>query len=163
MYKIPKNFILDVDGVLTNGQMIYSSKKKEFKVFGADDNDALKILKKYIKIHFVTADKMGLDISNNRIGHMGFKLSLVESRNRSIWIEKKFGLSESIYMGDGIFDHTVMENILYSIATNNSLDHVKKSASFVTKFDGGNRAVAEACIHILKKFFKKKIKDIEIY
>ena len=33
-------------------------------------------------------------------------------------------------------------------------ENAKKYANFVTKRSGGDRAVAEACIHILKKFFK---------
>ena len=30
----------------------------------------------------------------------------------------------------------------------------KKYANYVTKRSGGDRAVAEACLHVLKKFFK---------
>ena len=37
-------------------------------------------------------------------------------------------------------------------------DNAKKYSSFVTKRTGGNRAVAEACLHILKKFFKYSIR-----
>ena len=43
---IPKYLILDVDGVITDGTMIYDSKGKRFKIFGPDDHDSLKILKK---------------------------------------------------------------------------------------------------------------------
>ena len=45
----PKCFILDVDGVLTSGQFLYSEIAKEYKVFGPDDADALNILKNYFK------------------------------------------------------------------------------------------------------------------
>ena len=50
----PKFLIIDVDGVMTTGQFFYSEKGKVFKVFGPDDNDALSILSRYIKIHFST-------------------------------------------------------------------------------------------------------------
>ena len=59
----PKNFILDVDGVLTTGQFLYDENGKKFKIFGPDDSDALNILKKYINIVFVSADKRGFKIS----------------------------------------------------------------------------------------------------
>ena len=65
---IPINFILDLDGVFTDGKFHYSEKGKILKVFGADDNDAIKILKKYLYIHVITADVRGLEISKKRIG-----------------------------------------------------------------------------------------------
>ena len=54
---------------------------------------------------------------------------------------------------DGIFDHFVMKQVAYSIAPSNSDKLAKKHADYVTERKGGDRAVAEACIHILDKFF----------
>ena len=65
---------------------------------------------------------------------------------------EKFGLKKCIYMGDGIFDHLIMKKAFYSIAPNGALDHVIKSANYVTKRKPAERAVAEAVIHILKKY-----------
>ena len=42
--KIIKNLVLDVDGVMTNGQFFYDKNGKCIKIFGPDDNDALSIL-----------------------------------------------------------------------------------------------------------------------
>ena len=49
-----KAFILDVDGVMTNGQSLYSEAGKQMKIFGPDDNDGLRLLNPYLKIRFVT-------------------------------------------------------------------------------------------------------------
>ena len=57
-------------------------------------------------------------------------------------------------MGDGIFDHFVFQKIGYSIAPGNANSLAKKYANFVTTCNGGDRAVAEACLHILEKFFE---------
>ena len=57
-------------------------------------------------------------------------------------------------MGDGIFDHYVMKEVAYSIAPANADENAKKSASYVTKRSGGDRAVAEACLHLLENFFQ---------
>ena len=43
----PKIFVLDVDGVLTNGQFLYDQNGKSHKIFGADDSDALKLLEPF--------------------------------------------------------------------------------------------------------------------
>ena len=158
---IPKYLILDVDGVITDGTMIYDSKGKRFKIFGPDDHDSLKILKKYMKIYFVSGDKKGFQISKKRVTDMGFKISHVSAMDRVDWIEKKFGLLNCIYIGDGIFDHLVMKKVLYSIAPKNSLDHVLDEADYVTKRSSGDRAVAEGVIHILKIFFNINIRNIK--
>ena len=154
MKKKPKVFILDVDGVLTDGKFYYSDKGKIMKSFGADDNDALKILSKYIKIEFVTGDKRGFKITKKRILDMGFKVNLVSTIKRVEWIKSKFNLREVIYMGDGIFDGLVMSQVMYAIAPANSNEVCKKYANFITKRSGGDRAVSEACLHILSFFFK---------
>ncbi len=163
--KKPTYLILDVDGVITNGQMIYDQNGKKYKIFGQDDHDSLKLMKKYIKIFFISGDKIGFKISKKRVEDMGFKIKFVPSLKRTEWIEENFGLKNCIYMGDGIFDHLVMKKSLYSIAPNGCLDHVSEIADYKTKKYSGNRAVAEAVIHILKKFFNIdfiKIKKFDI-
>ena len=58
-----KNIIIDVDGVMTTGQFIYSKTGKLFKIFGPHDTDGLNLLKKKYNISFITADKKGLEIT----------------------------------------------------------------------------------------------------
>ena len=157
MKKKYKNLIIDVDGVMTDGKFYYSHGGKVMKAFGADDHDALSILKNYINIIFVTGDKKGFSISRKRIvSHMGFKLHLVSTVKRIEWIKKNYKLNECIYIGDGIFDYLVMEKIGYSITPNNASNFTKDYANYNLKRSGGDRAVAEACLYILKKFFKIK-------
>lgn len=151
----PDIFFLDVDGVLTTGQFLYNKDGKQFKVFGPDDNDGLSLLKPFLKIHFITGDKKGFNISKKRIvSDMKFPLNLVSTVNRIEWIKKQTSsLERVIYMGDGIFDHYVFSKVGYSIAPANADELAKKNANYVTKRNSGERAVAEACIHILKKFY----------
>lgn len=163
----PKAFILDVDGVMTTGQFFYTENGKAMKVFGPDDNDALSLLKPYLDIVFVTGDKKGFSITRKRIvDDMKYPLELVSTIRRVEWISKKYPLNEVIYMGDGIFDSYVFKKVGYSIATKNSDRNAKIHADYVTKRSGGDRAVAEACLHILKKFFKaydsEKLPDSQI-
>ena len=146
--------ILDVDGVLTTGQFFYNEDGKKFKVFGPDDNDATSLLEKSIEVRCVTGDQSGFDISRRRVvDDMNLKLDLVSTTKRLNWIKSRYDLSKVIYMGDGIFDHYVFKEVGYGIAPNNAGENAKKYADFVTKKSGGNRAVAEACLHVLDKFF----------
>ena len=151
----PKIFLIDVDGVVTTGQFAYTVDGKTMKIFGPDDNDALSLLKNLIEIRFVTGDKIGLDITKRRIvDDMKFPLDLVSNVKRIEWISEHYKPEEVIYMGDGIFDHYVFKKVGYSIAPANADSLAKKSADYVTKRNGGDRAVAEACLHILEKFFE---------
>lgn len=150
----PSCFILDVDGVLTNGQFLYTAQGKVMKIFGPDDNDGLSLLKPHVQIRFVTGDKKGFDISKRRIvDDMGFPLDLVSTIRRIEWIKQEHDPSSVIYMGDGIFDHHVMKQVGYAIAPANADFTAKEHAHHVTQRSGGDRAVAEACLHILEKFF----------
>ena len=56
-------------------------------------------------------------------------------------------------MGDGIYDPLVFKKVGYSIAPANAFFKTKEMANFVTNARGGEGAVAEACLHILEKFF----------
>jgi|TARA_B110000977_G_scaffold190949_1_gene262373 3-deoxy-D-manno-octulosonate 8-phosphate phosphatase (KDO 8-P phosphatase) len=151
----PKFFLLDVDGVMTTGHFIYSNKGKQYKIFGPDDHDALKLLKKFIKIEFVSSDLKGFSISKKRIkDDMGFPIHYISTKNRINWAKKKFPLNKTIFMGDGIFDYLLMKEVFFSICPKNSSSICFKYADYITKKSGGDRAVAEACLFILKKFFK---------
>lgn len=151
----PKYFILDVDGVMTTGQFLYTAEGKAMKIFGPDDNDGLSLLQPYLEIRFVTGDKKGLAISNKRIvDDMGFPLDVVSTIKRVEWIRERYPLETVVYMGDGIFDHYVMREVGYSIAPANADRVAKQHADYVTERSGGDRAVAEACLHLLEKFFE---------
>ena len=150
----PEVFILDVDGVLTTGHFIYTNEGKTHKIFGPDDNDGLSLLSPFTDIRFVTGDSKGFEISQKRIvDDMNYRLDLVSTIRRTEWIKARHNLNKVIYMGDGIFDHYVMKEVAYSIAPSNADENAKRQANYVTKRSGGNRAVAEACLHILETFF----------
>ena len=78
---------------------------------------------------------------------------MVSTIRRIDWIREHHDPAEVIYMGDGIFDHYVMKEVGYSIAPANADPNAKQHADFITQRSGGDRAVAEACLHILEKFF----------
>ena len=125
-----------------------------FKCFGPDDNDGLSLLSSFIPIQFVTGDRKGFPISQKRIvDDMKYPLELVSTIRRIDWIRERYNAEKVIYMGDGIFDHYVMNEVGYSIAPSNADQNAKKSSNYVTNRSGGDRAVAEACLHIMTKFF----------
>ena len=148
-----KAFVIDVDGCLTDGGMWYTKDGKVMKAFGVDDHDGLRLLEGKLDIYFVTADYLGFEIAKRRIEvDMGFPLALVPMVKRPIWIRERWMLSEVIYMGDGILDGDIFEQVGYSICPSVGFYLTKKKASYVTQHNGGHRAVAEACLHIKERF-----------
>ncbi len=156
-----KNFILDVDGVFTDGKFHYTKEGKAFKTFGDADNDALSLIKSYFNIEMITGDKRGFEISKKRINtDMGYEITLVSTFERLNWIANKYILEETIYMGDGIYDTLVFDKIGYSIAPANAFFNTKSNANFVTNAKGGEGAVAEACVHIIEKILLKDFNEV---
>lgn len=150
----PQVFLIDVDGVMTTGQFLYSTEGKVYKVFGPDDHDALLLLKPYLTIQFITGDRKGFEITRKRIVEdMKFPLELVSTIKRLDWIREHVNPTDTIYMGDGIFDSYVFPLVGYSICPANGFYLTRERADYVTKADGGDRTVAEACLHILERFF----------
>ena len=148
----PKYFLLDIDGVLTDGKFLYSSEGKLMKSFGAHDNDGLKIIRDKLEISFITSDKKGFDISKKRIQDMGFELEYADELNKFGLVQKKFDFKKLIYMADGFYDIKILKSCFYSIAPNNALTQTKEICNYVTQRNGGDGAVFEACLHIYDKF-----------
>lgn len=149
-------FLLDVDGVMTTGQFLYSEEGKVFKVFGAHDHDGLNLLKEKLDVKFITADKKGFQISKKRISdEMGYELDLVSEKDRFKYIEDLFGFENLIYMGDGYHDSKIIKACMYGIAPNNARKEAKIVAEYVTESNSGEGAVLDACLHIIKVFFNQ--------
>ena len=143
-----ENFVLDVDGVLTSGSFFYSEKGKVFKVFGPHDAYALKMISKKIKVHFISADHRGFEISKKRISDMGFEITLVSEEDRLSYIKNNFKLDTLVYMGDGEADALIFDYVNISIAPKNARLNALNKATFVTHNIGGKGAVADACEYL---------------
>lgn len=159
-------FIMDLDGVLTDGCFLYDVNGKAYKQFGPDDADALKLIKDDVELVFVSADHRGFPISQKRINDMGYQLNLVKTAERFDWIKERFVLENVIYMGDSFVDLPIFQKIWqhkgHCITTNDCFYLVKDFSciSYVTHHDGGKRAVADAVFWIAKTFLNKDIFDL---
>jgi 3-deoxy-D-manno-octulosonate 8-phosphate phosphatase (KDO 8-P phosphatase) len=157
----PTHLILDVDGVLTTGQFLYSADGGKYaKVFGPHDNDGIKLLKDHLTIQAISADKRGWPITEKRvIQDMGLKLDLVSEPERLDWFLNNTNPETTIYIGDGIYDSIIFENVMYGIAPQNATSIAKAKANFVTESKSGEGAVLDACLHILEKFFGQTFEE----
>jgi len=145
-----KNFILDVDGVLTDGRVLYSNLGKIYKVFGPHDKDGIKLIKPYVNIQFITADKIGYPISVARIvkdwQFPESSLHLVSEESRMQWFIDKVDLDTTAFMGDGIHDAPILQKVKFGIAPANARIEAKNAAKYVTPSKSGEGAVLDACL-----------------
>ena len=144
--------VIDVDGVMTDGTFWYTESGKVMKRFGPDDAGALHVLREYFPIQFISADQRGFKITQRRIVHdMGYRLELVKELDRAYWLEQQYR-GDYIYIADGFEDVQALVNAAYGIAPANAHPFAKRAANKVLKRSGGDRAVAEACNHLLVRY-----------
>ena len=74
------------------------------------------MISKKIKVHFISADHRGFEISKKRISDMGFEITLVSEEDRLSYIKNNFKLDTLVYMGDGEADALIFDYVNISIA-----------------------------------------------
>lgn len=159
--------ISDVDGVLNTGQFLISKNGKEYKIFGAHDNDGYKMLKSLgFHIVFITADKRGYDITYERIcNEMHAGLHLVSENDRTQWIKNYVSdnyYKNYVYIADGISDVPALSDALISIVPKNGRKEAKKVATYVTESNSGEGAFLDAALYIISKYNNESIIDKNI-
>jgi 3-deoxy-D-manno-octulosonate 8-phosphate phosphatase (KDO 8-P phosphatase) len=151
--EVPEVVVFDVDGVFTDGAFLYSESGKAYKRFGPDDADAVALLRNFVEIVTVSADRRGEAISRARIERdMGLPLFMVSAPDRLSWLSERWELPKVVYMGDSFLDAPVLLSVGYGIAPANADQRAKEAANFVTSARGAERAVAEACMHLMQLF-----------
>lgn len=153
-----KIFLMDVDGVLTDGKMYYlpgrDSGMVEFKAFHALDGIGLRLLNQFGIITGVITgrESPGTEERAKDLGmsyaYQGF-LSKVDPLER-ILADTGLAPENVAYMGDDWTDIPVLKRAGLACAPANALDEVKAAAQLVTSKEGGMGAVREACDLILK-------------
>ncbi|QWE12325.1 HAD family hydrolase [Polynucleobacter sp. AP-Titi-500A-B4] len=150
-----KLLVLDVDGVLTNGQVwIGADGKESLKAFDIQDGLGIKLLEQCgIPTAIITGRNSKMVLA--RCDELGIKQVHMGVENKAIALEevlKSLGLkaSDCAVMGDDWPDLAMMKHAGLRIAPAQAHDAVKEFAHFVTIHTGGNSAVREACDLILK-------------
>ncbi|WP_298702996.1 HAD family hydrolase [uncultured Veillonella sp.] len=149
-----KCLVLDVDGVMTEGHIIYSSSGEEIKAFHAQDGLGLTLARKAgLKIAVITGRVS--DMVARRTSELKFDFVRMGSKNKSkdlMELMETFQLQpeEVAYMGDDLNDFGVFHKVGFPISPANGVEEIKAKAAYVTKARGGHGAVREAIEKILK-------------
>ncbi|MBT1071026.1 KdsC family phosphatase [Pelotalea chapellei] len=146
--------LVDVDGVMTDGRIIYDGNGLESKFFNVKDGHGIKMLQRHgVEIGIITGrTSIVVDIRARELGisivYQG-ALKKLECYNE---IKLKTGLSDDqiAYIGDDIVDVPVMRRVAFSASPSDGLQEVRNLADYVTSCAGGKGAVREVCDMIIK-------------
>ena len=159
-----KMLALDVDGVLTDGSIIYDSKGCELKAFNVLDGMGLALLPEAaIKIVLITAKGSPAVLRRAKdIGALEVKQNRLDKGTCLLSIAKKYKVTKSqiCFVGDDLLDISAMKYAGLAVAVSNASAETKKCADYITKLSGGRGAVREVIELILKAQNKwKKITE----
>ncbi len=145
---------MDVDGVLTNGEIIYTSSGDELKIFNVQDGMGITLAHLAgLKTGIITGRMSALV---ERRAHE-LKMDIVSQGNFNKLPEyerviRDFELKdeEVCYIGDDVLDLPILKRVGFSVAVANARDEVKAVCDYVTSAQGGKGAVREVIDRILK-------------
>lgn len=149
-----KLLVLDVDGVLTDGRIIYTDSGEQIKQFSSRDGLGLRLLMDNgIRAGIITGRISGA--LTHRCRNLGIDLIFDGIFNKAEALDRmarKTGIdpAEMAFMGDDLIDLPAMTRAGVAIAVADAADEVKARADLVTRAPGGHGAVREICDEILK-------------
>lgn len=144
----------DVDGVLTDGRLIYDNQGGEAKQFHIRDGQGIRLWQQSggafgivtaRSSEIVARRAAELDIEILRQGTAD-KLTAV----REIATEFGCKLREVCYVGDDLLDLAAIQSVGLGVAVADAAEEVRQSAAYITSQPGGQGAIRELIELILK-------------
>ena len=145
---------LDVDGILTDGRLYFSSNGEELKTFHSLDGHGIKMLqKRKIEVAIITGRTS--TILEKRAAELDIVSVYqgVEDKLRSlnaILENQPYSIDEVAYAGDDLPDLIALQAVGLSFSVPNAHPTVKAAVDLITSLNGGSGAVREISDFILE-------------
>lgn len=149
-----KLLILDVDGVLTDGRVVYDAEGREIKFFDIQDGHGLKLLQRTgVKVALLSGRES--NVNRIRARELGIEELHEDCKIKLPVFEKilaahKLTAEAVAFMGDDLIDLPPMRAAGLALAPANAVPEVKEAAHWVFPKPGGGGAVRLACELIMK-------------
>lgn len=146
--------VLDVDGVLTDGRLLYLPDGRELKVFHARDGLGVQLMiASGCPVALISGRKS--DAVRLRAHELGIELMFLGIEDKVATLEQivdmlQIDLEEVAYIGDDLPDLPLLERVGLGFAPADAAPEVRSSAHVVLRASGGQGAVREACERVLK-------------
>lgn len=162
-----KAFVLDVDGVLTDGSVVVFENGDQVRIMNIKDGYALQLAVKTGYLVAIISGGRSVGV-RNRLEGLGIQ-HIFMGAGEKLPVYKKFledhqlSPSETIYIGDDIPDLPVMEIAGLSVAPADAAIDVLKSAKFISSRPGGKGCVREIIENVMKQQGKWQVSDSFIW
>jgi len=147
--------LLDVDGVMTDGRIIYDDHDGETKAFDVKDGHGIKLLQRAgIRVGIITGRQSA--VVDRRALELGIELVYQGAKDKLVpFLEvlQRTGLNDEqvAYVGDDLPDLPILRRVGFAATVADAVDEVKPHAHYVTQRSGGRGAVREICDLLLKE------------
>ncbi|MBS1515215.1 MAG: HAD-IIIA family hydrolase [Bacteroidetes bacterium] len=146
--------LMDLDGCLTTGHIIYISSGEDIKIFNTHDGYGITRARK-LGIKFGVISGMSSLVNQRRVERLKIDHLYQDVDDKTIpYIElkEKYGLKDEnfAYIGDDEFDIGLLKLVGFSACPNNAMEEVTKHVDYVCKKDGGQGCVREIIDMILR-------------
>ena len=148
-----KLLLLDVDGVLTDGRIIFGTDGLELKNFYSQDGVGLNLIREAgIATGVITA--RASEMVRRRMGELGFRHIVENAKDKlkafeDILAQDGLSADQCAYMGDDWIDLPLFSRVGLALAPADAVLAVRNRAHFVPPRPGGRGAVREACALLL--------------
>ena len=144
-----KLLALDVDGVMTDGSILYGAEGEVLKGFHAQDGLGIKCLMKS-GVQVVVISGRDSPPLSRRLDDLGILRRRLNCKDKvaaltDVCDELGITLADCAFMGDDWIDLAVMKVVALSMAPASAVAEVKAIAHWVAERSGGHGAVREAC------------------
>ncbi|MDC0933005.1 HAD hydrolase family protein [Arcobacteraceae bacterium] len=157
--------VLDVDGTLTDGKIIYTSSGDELKNFDVKDGLAIASWTKKLdkKVAIITGRKSKL--VENRAKELGVThlFQGVDNKDeilKNILKEENLRWDQTAGIGDDLNDLKMLKKVSIAFAVGDAVAEVKEVSDVVCTKNGGFGAVREMIEYILKYDKQKGLKEL---
>lgn len=146
--------LLDVDGVMTDGGIVYDANGVESKTFNVRDGHGIKMLQRYgIEVGIITGrTSKVVEIRAKELGIELLYQGALKKLECYVDVKQKTGFLDSqiAYIGDDLIDVPVMRRVIFAAAPSDASLEAQNAAHYVTALGGGRGAVREVSDIILK-------------
>lgn len=157
--------VLDVDGTLTDGKIIYTSNGDEIKNFDVKDGLAIASWTKKLnkKVAIITGRKSKL--VENRAKELGVThiYQGVDNKDEileNILTQENLTWEQTAGIGDDLNDLKMLNKVGLSFCVADAVDDIKELTDVICSKNGGYGAVREMIEHILKTDGQKELKEL---
>lgn len=154
IFKHIKTFVFDVDGVLTDGNLLVLADGQQARQMNIKDGYALQLaIKKGYRVLVISGgsddavklrlEKLGVADVYLKVEHKKEKLTGYAQQHQLQW-------NEILFMGDDIPDHSAMQLVALPCCPADAVTEIKQLAVYISNCKGGRGCVRDVIEKVLK-------------